>query len=192
MATSQKQLPPPPEVRLPDSSPRPFPGSPAAEPVRRHAPTYIGIIVFKLVKGLSFLGLALTAYTLSDNNLPEEYRHLLENLQPLLELLRVHPGNKFFTHLAEGIAGLTEAKVLVAAGGTFIYSLFSLVEGVGLMFHITWAGWLAIGESAFFIPIECYELSRAGHFSWWLLTVLVVNIVIVWYLFRNRASVQRR
>jgi uncharacterized membrane protein (DUF2068 family) len=151
-----------------------------------HAPTYIGIIVFKLVKGLLFLGLAITAYTLSDNNLPEEYRRLIEKSQPLLELLRVHPGNKFFTHVAEGLGALTETKVLVAAFGTLVYSLFSLVEGIGLMFHITWAGWLAIGESAFFIPIELYELTRRGRFSWWLLTVLLANVVIVWYLFRNR------
>ena len=42
--------------------------------------------------------------------------------------------------------------------GSLLYSLFSLVEGVGLMFRVSWAGWLAIGESAFFIPIEILEL----------------------------------
>jgi uncharacterized membrane protein (DUF2068 family) len=152
----------------------------------RHAPTYVGIIVFKLLKGLLFLALAITAYTLSDNNLPEDYRALLERLRPVWELLQVHPGNKFFTHIATAVGQLTEAKVLVAAVGTLIYSTFSLVEGIGLMFHVGWAGWLAIGESAFFIPFELYELSRRGKFSWWLLSILAVNIVIVWYLFRNR------
>jgi len=75
---------------------------------------------------------------------------------------------------------------LWAAAGTLFYSLFSLVEGVGLMFRISWAGWLAIGESAFFIPIEVYELSRRSKFSWWLVAVLVINVFIVWYLFKNR------
>jgi uncharacterized membrane protein (DUF2068 family) len=78
--------------------------------------------------------------------------------------------------------------------------LFSLVEGVGLIFRAPWAGWLAIGESAFFIPIEIYELARHPkvaevyntHPAWWnhpkfgLLLVLVVNILIVWYLLQNR------
>src|SRR5262245_57315860 len=96
--------------------------------------TYLGIIVLKILKGSLFLILAVVAYTLSDNNLPEEYRNLIERIQPLLELLRVHPGNKFFTHLAESIGTLTEAKVLAAAAGTLIYSLFSLVEGVGMIF----------------------------------------------------------
>ncbi len=158
----------------------------AAEGREKRHPTYVGIILFKLLKGSLFLVLAIVAYTLSDNNLPQEYRHLIDSAQPLLELLRVHPGNKFFTHLAEQIGNLTEANVLWAAAGTLVYSLFALVEGVGLFFRITWAGWLAIGESAFFVPIELYELARPHKFSGWLLGVLLINIIIVWYLFKNR------
>ena len=87
------------------------------------------------------------------------------------------------------VGHLTEAKVLWAAAGTLVYSLFSLVEGVGLMFRVSWAGWMAIGESAFFIPIEIYELvhrtvpdrPRPGH-TVTVLVILVINIVIVWYL----------
>ena len=154
--------------------------APAEEPfVKKRAPTLYGIIIFKVVKGCLFLALAFTMYALSDNDLPAEVRNLMH-------FLRVHPANKFSTHLAEEVGGLTEANVLWAAAGTFFYSLFSLVEGIGMMFRISWAGWLAIGESAFFIPIEVYELSRRTKFSWWLLAVLVVNIGIVGYLFKNR------
>jgi uncharacterized membrane protein (DUF2068 family) len=61
------------------------------------------------------------------------------------------------------------------------------------MFRISWAGWMAIGESAFFIPIEIYELvrrtspdrARPGH-PLTLAIILALNIVIVWYLFQNR------
>ena len=158
----------------------------SAEGHSKRPPTYVGIIIFKLIKGSLFLILAIVAYCLSDNNLPEEYRHLIESMQPLLDLLRVHPGNKFFSHIAEQVGDLTEASVLWAAAGTLVYSTFSLVEGVGLLFRITWAGWLAITESAFFVPIEIYELTRRGKFSWWLLGVLLINIMIVYYLFKNR------
>ena len=68
--------------------------------------------------------------------------------------------------------------------GTLCYSLFSLVEGVGLIFRVSWAGWLAIGESAFFIPIEIHELVKNPVLPVFL--VLALNVVIVWYLFRNR------
>ena len=147
--------------------------------LKKPAPTYYGIIIFKLVKGAVFLALAIIAYSLSDNDLPLEY-------QRVLNTLRVSPANKFFAHLAEQIGHLTEAHVLWAALGTLLYSSFSLVEGVGLMFRQSWAGWLAICESAFFIPIEIYELARPGKFSWFIFGILVINIIIVWYLFQNR------
>ena len=72
----------------------------------------------------------------------------------------------------------------MALFGTMLYSLFSLVAGVGLMFHVSWAGWMAIGESAFFVPIEIYELMH--HFTIKVLVILIVNVFIVWYLFQNR------
>jgi uncharacterized membrane protein (DUF2068 family) len=156
--------------------------------LKKRAPTFFGIIVFKLVKGSLFLVLAIVLYCLSDNNLPQEYRDFLARpiVHSILHGLRVHPGNKFFTHLAEQVGQLTEANVLWAAAGTCFYSLFSLVEGTGMIFRVSWAGWMAIGESAFFIPIEIYELTRPGKFSWWVVGVLVINIIIVWYLFQNR------
>ena len=60
----------------------------------------------------------------------------------------------------------------------------SLVEGVGLIFRVGWAGWLAIGESAFFIPIELFELVHRP--SRVVFVVLALNIFMVWYLFVNR------
>jgi len=158
------------------------------EVIQKRAPTLYGIIVFKLVKGTLFFLMGIALYCLLDNILPDGYKNFLNQptVQRMLNVLRVHPGNKFFTHLAVQIGHLTEVKVLWAAAGTILYSLFSLVEGFGLMFRVSWAGWLAIGESAFFVPIEIYELSREGKFSWVVLAVLIVNIFIVWYLFANR------
>jgi uncharacterized membrane protein (DUF2068 family) len=160
-----------------------------AEPpgqVKKRAPTLYAIIAIKLLKGMLFVSLAIAAYTLSDNDLPAEYRHLLQ-------VLRVNPERRFWTDVAVQIGQLTEKNILWTAAGTLVYSLFSLVEGFGLMFRVSWAGWLAIGESAFFIPIEIYELLqqtapgrvRPGH-PVMLTVILIINIVIVWYLLQNR------
>ena len=146
-------------------------------PIKKRAPTLYVIIAIKLLKGLLFVTLAFVAYTLSDNDLPYEYQNLLHHL-------RLNPERKFWANLAIQVGNLTERKVVLAAAGTLIYSMFSLVEGIGLMFRVSWAGWLAIGESAFFIPIEIYELSQ--HFSWTVLIILAINILIVWYLLENR------
>jgi uncharacterized membrane protein (DUF2068 family) len=156
------------------------------ELVRKRAPTLYAIIAIKLLKGLLFVTLAIVAYTLSDNDLPAEYRHLLQHL-------RLNPERRFWADLAVQVGQLTEVKVLWAAAGTLVYSLFSLVEGIGLIFRVSWAGWLAIGESAFFIPIEIWELvrrtaperARPGH-PVTVLIILALNVVIVWYLFQNR------
>jgi uncharacterized membrane protein (DUF2068 family) len=150
--------------------------------VKRRAPTLYVIIAMKLGKGLLFVSLAILAYTLSDNDLPYEYHRLLH-------FLRVNPESKFFADLAVQVGQLTEDKVLHVAVGTLLYSLFSLVEGVGLIFRVGWAGWLAIGESSFFIPIEVYELVR--HYSGIVLIILVINVVIVWYLLENRERLFR-
>jgi uncharacterized membrane protein (DUF2068 family) len=160
------------------------------EPIKKRAPTLYAIIAIKLLKGALFASLAIVAYTLSDNNLPDEYRSLLHHL-------RVNPERKFWSDLAIRVGQLTEPTMIKAAVGTLIYSMFSLVEGVGLIFRLSWSGWLAIGESAFFIPIEIYELVhrtpdrvRHGH-PFVLPIILALNIFIVWYLFQNRKTLFR-
>ncbi len=149
-----------------------------AEVKKQKAPTLYVIIAIKLVKGILLLLLALGVYSLSDNNLPEEFRRLLASLH-------LDPEKKFFTQVANKLTSVTPSNLIWVASGTFLYSLFSLIEGVGLIFRVGWAGWLAIGESAFFIPIEMYELMKS--FSPTVFVILLINIFIVWYLFRNRA-----
>jgi uncharacterized membrane protein (DUF2068 family) len=148
----------------------------------KRAPTLYIIIVLKLIKGLFLVGLAYMAYALSDNDLPADYQSLLHWMNHWMKL---NPERKFWTDIAAQVGSLTEARMVHVAVGTFIYSMFSLVEGVGLMFRISWAGWLSIGESAFFIPIEIGELVHV-RFTWLVFGILVANIFMVWYLFQNR------
>lgn len=150
----------------------------SGQPEKKKAPTLYVIIGIKLLKGSFFLTLAIIAYCLSDNDLPEDFRRLLH-------WLHWNPERQFFVDLAKKIGTLTEANLLWAAAGTFVYSLFSLVEGIGLLFRVPWAGWMAIGESAFFIPIEVWELINKPSIK--LVIILALNIFIVWYLLQNRA-----
>ncbi len=145
--------------------------------IKKRAPTLYVIIAIKLAKGLLLLLLAAGVYTLHDNNLPAEFRQGLQ-------FFHLDPEKKFFTELANHLSQITPANLIWVARGTVLYSLFSLVEGTGLLFRVSWAGWLAIGESAFFIPIEVYELMRRFHTS--LVVILGLNVMIVWYLFQNR------
>jgi uncharacterized membrane protein (DUF2068 family) len=156
------------------------------ESVKKRAPTLYAIIAIKLLKGLLFVTLAITIYALSDNDLPSELNHVLH-------VLRFNPERKFWSDLAVQLGEISEKKRVLAAAGTLVYSLFSLVEAVGLMLRIKWIGWMTILESMFFIPIEVYELvhgppaesNRNAH-PILVFIILAINIMIVWYLLKNR------
>jgi uncharacterized membrane protein (DUF2068 family) len=156
-----------------------------AAPAKR-APTLYFIISFKIIKGVLFFAFGAALYFQATHNLPKEWEDLLKHpfVAHLFERLRIHPENKFFQHIAEQIDNVTVSQVRVWAAGTMVFSLFPLVEGIGMLFRAFWAGWLAIGESAFFVPIELYELAR--RFSYYMLAVMVCNVIIVWYLYTNR------
>ena len=160
-------------------------------PIKRRAPTLYAIIIFKLIKGLLCIGLAVFIYNEADKDMAADYRKLMESpaVTKVFGTLKLHPESKFFTGLRDSVDKVTETGARRAAWGAVVLSLFPLVEGIGLLFRVSWAGWLAIGESAFFIPIEFYEMQKLaimGHFSWSIAVVTVTNIVIVWYLYVYR------
>ncbi len=156
-------------------------------PLRR-APTLYAIILFKVLKGLMFIAFGVVLYCQANNDLPSEWSDLLNRpvVRHVFERLRIHPENKFFQHIASLIENVTANQVRVWGLGIILFSLFPLVEGVVMLFRAEWAGWLAIGESAFFIPIEMYELAK--QFTLYMLLVMIGNALIVWYLYAYRAT----
>ncbi|HWD94299.1 MAG TPA: DUF2127 domain-containing protein [Verrucomicrobiae bacterium] len=159
----------------------------------KRAPTLYFIIVFKLAKGALALLLAFGVYKLAGKDLQGLFDRLLR-------FIHLDPENRFLSDVGDHLDDITPANVRWVATGTFLYSLFSLVEGIGLMFRVPWAGWLTIGESAFFIPIEVFELVHHHElmkrgvlehpvpgFYWKVGMILGLNILILWYLFQNRA-----
>ena len=152
------------------------------EPKPKRAPTLYVIIGFKLLKGTVALLLALKIHKLSEDDLPEQF-------QKLVEFFHQDPEKKFFVSLADRVADISQANLHWAVIFLFIYSGFMLLQATGLIFRLGWIVWLVIAESAFFVPIEVYELVHKP--SWIKFSVLVVNVLIVWYLFANRARLNK-
>jgi uncharacterized membrane protein (DUF2068 family) len=148
-----------------------------AEAQTKRAPTLYIIIGIKLFKGILLLLVGLGVYSLAGRDLQEQFDRFLR-------WVSLDPEKKFFSDIGSWLDTITATNVKWVATGTLLYSMFSLVEGIGLIFRVSWAGWMAIGESAFFIPIEIYELLH--HFSWTVLVIMLLNIVIVWYIYQNR------
>ena len=145
---------------------------------KRRAPTLYIIIAGKLIKGTLAVGLALFIFKLAGQDLSEAFDRLIH-------WFHLDPESRFFSEIGTKLDKVTPANVRWVGIITVLYSLISLVEGVGLIFRAPWAGWLAIAESAFFIPIEVRELILRPH--WFVLGVLAFNVLIVWYLFANRS-----
>jgi len=154
------------------------------------APTLYFIIFFKLIKGTLALILAFLVFKYR-NDIPDVFLNVLH-------FMHLDPENRFLSDIGGQLDTISPASVRGVVIGMLLYSLFALVEGVGLIFRVPWAGWLTIGESAFFIPIEIFELVHhhdlverglAVHpgFTWKVSVILGLNILIVWYLFQNRA-----
>jgi uncharacterized membrane protein (DUF2068 family) len=147
-------------------------------PTKRRAPTLYVIIAGKLIKGTLALALALFIFKLAGRDLSDVFASIVH-------WFHLDPESRFFSEIGDRLDRVTPANVRWVGVVTVVYSLFSLVEGIGLIYRASWAGWLAIGESAFFIPIEVRELILRPH--WFVLGVLAFNVLIVWYLFANRS-----
>jgi uncharacterized membrane protein (DUF2068 family) len=145
---------------------------------KKRAPTLYFIIACKLIKGVLSLLLALGVSKMTGAGLSDLFDRLVH-------WMHLDPENRFLSEIGDKLDAVTPANVRWVVTGTFLYSFFSLVEGFGLIFRVPWAGWLAIGESAFFIPIEVRELVIRPH--WFVFGVLAFNVLIVWYLYANRS-----
>ena len=167
------------------------PADEKAQPFLKRAPTLYAISIFKLVKGILFFFFGVLVYLKASPHLSQDWADLLKTpfAEHLFQNLRIHPENKLLQHIADQLADLNESRIKGWAIGVMLFSLFPTVEGAGLLFRVSWAGWLTIGESAFFVPIELYELAKQFHL--YLLLIMVANILIVWYLYANREQLFR-
>lgn len=161
--------------------------NPAEKPKR--APTLYFIVGFKLLKGIGALLLALGVYSLRDNNLPDEF-------DQLVKFLHVDPDNRFVSDLADRVAQITPTNLNWVVILSVTYSLFVMLQAIGLMFRVKWIVWLVIGESAFLLPVEFLELLHKSPHShsgaaWVKTAIIAVNILIVWYLYANRGRLIR-
>jgi uncharacterized membrane protein (DUF2068 family) len=174
--------------------------NPKTDGAKKALTLYI-IAICKLAKGLALLLIAAGIYSMAGKDLQADFDRFLE-------WVRLDPEHAFFHSISESLAEITPGNVRSAALATGLYGIFLLIGGTGLAIRAKWAIWLTIGESAFFIPIEIFELlphhnripgevpddqsmpvpvhHLFPHRELGLAIVLTLNIIIVWYLLMNR------
>ncbi len=65
-----------------------------------------------------------------------------------------------------------------------LFGIFNLTEAWGLHIRRKWGEWLTICGTGAMIPLELYELRKG--FSWLTVLILIVNILIVYFLYKHK------
>ena len=141
------------------------------------------IAVYKLVKVLLLLALALGEVRLRDASLTDK----------LLVWASARPHgleHDVVTHLIEWLSGLTNSKVHALRMVTLAYAAVFATEGIGLWMQKRWAEWLTTIITASLIPLEVWEMIHRPSLG--MAAVLAANTAIViylgWHVARSRGK----
>ena len=153
---------------------------PRAAQRRDSANTILLIGLFKLLKGVLLVLVAIGALRLVHKDVSAVLMHWID-------ILRVDPDNRFIHRLIIRSFGVSARQLRELSAGTFFYASILLTEGIGLLMRRRWAEYFTVISTGVFIPLEVYEIFH--HFRWVKVGVLAINVAIVWYLInriRNR------
>jgi uncharacterized membrane protein (DUF2068 family) len=156
-------------------------------PMEKKAPLGIRIIAgAKIVKGVVLACLSLGVFDVIHKDVAEIALHFVE-------LARISPENRYVALALEKL-GLVEPATLVRLGMlSALYASILLIEGLGLWFGVWWAEYVVVVSTGIFVPEEC--LATARHFTWFRLSVLLLNAAVlvyvahvVWNRYRERMA----
>ena len=131
------------------------------------------IAVFTLAKGVLLLLAGAAVFGLVD-------RDIADTVGAWSRHLHLDPEGRLVRALLRHTDGVDGRRLLEIGAGMFIYAALLLTEGVGLLFRARWAEYFTVVITASLVPLELYEIAR--HLTLARVTVLAVNVAIVWYL----------
>ena len=146
--------------------------SPGSSTQPRHKGLLI-IGVFKLLKALLLIAIAIGALSMLHNNLETQISNLIFTL-------RGDPDNHYVNLLLHKVTGVDDRKLKEISLGTFIYAALFVTEGTGLLLRKRWGEYFTVIITGSFIPFEIYELVR--HTTPVKIVAVVINVAILWYL----------
>jgi uncharacterized membrane protein (DUF2068 family) len=104
----------------------------------------------------------------------------------LIDRFQLDPDHGAMSWLASAIG---PDSVHFAATVALFYGLAHLTEAWGLWRAKAWASWLGCLSAAAYLPFDLYALSR--HRGWLPLTVVAINLLVVWVLGRDLVKRKR-
>lgn len=131
------------------------------------------IALEKAVKGLVLLAVAFKMLTLFD-------RDVHAWTEDFISRHGIDLTNRYVHTALERLIGIGNKQLAAFSLVAAIYAGLLFTESIGLWLQKRWAEYLTAIATALFIPIELYELYE--RFTWIRISILVLNIFVVWYL----------
>jgi phosphoribosylanthranilate isomerase len=131
------------------------------------------IAVEKTVKGTLLIVVAFKLLSLFD-------RDVHAWAEDLVTRHGVDLANTYVAAALDRLMGIGNTQLVEFSVLALVYAAVLFVEGIGLWMQKRWAEYLTAIATAMFIPFEIYELYV--RYTWVRITILAVNIFVVWYL----------
>ncbi len=144
------------------------------DPLPKGTPTTLRFIaIIKLAKGLLVVAIGLGAFRLINRDLAESARALTMHL-------RIDPENHYARRFIEKVAKINASQLRHYGIVSFFFAAELFTEGIGLWLNQTWAKYMVLVGTGFFIPFEAYVCVR--NFTWEHLLLFAVNLAVVAYV----------
>jgi uncharacterized membrane protein (DUF2068 family) len=128
---------------------------------------------WKLLKGLLLLVVGIKLLTLLDRDVAVWFSDFIARH-------RIDAENHFVQSIIEKLTGVSNNKLIAFSVGSFLYAALQFTEGIGLWFEKRWAEVLTVIATSLLIPVEIYEIYE--RFTWFRVSILIVNAFVIWYL----------
>ena len=139
----------------------------------RHHPALKFIAVFKLVKAVLMLLVALAARRMLHHDIAQWARDMADHLQ-------MHEHSHYIRILLVKLGAMQPHSLEAISAVAFGYAALLSAEGIGLWMEKRWAEYLTVVVTVSLVPVELYELWL--HATVAKLTVLGINIAVAAYL----------
>lgn len=127
----------------------------------------------KLVEAALFIALGIGVFKLL-------HKDLVDEVTRWVVALGFDPEGRFVSLLLDKVVLINPHRLKEIGAAVFAHAGLDILEGTGLILRKLWAEFITLAFSAFFIPIEVYEL--AHRVTWVRLGIIAVNAVVVIYL----------
>ncbi len=146
---------------------------------RRRLQALRTVATMEFAKGVAVLAAAISLYWVDPTDVVGAF----------LDFLHISPDHHMAQMLLRSADSLGNASMWTVILVACVYSALRFTEAFGLWRARPWAEWIALVSGALYIPLEVLKL--AHRVSWFHVSILLINLAVVAYMFYLRIYLPR-